>query len=78
MSESAVPMSLSQQGIYFDSQLRTASDYHVVLRLTIEPVAPDRLELALRHVMAEQPALRSAVRWSFNTVQAVSKAEEGP
>ena len=62
MTESVVPMSSSQQGIYFDCQLRDASQYHVALRLRIEPVATERLDEAVRQVMAEQPALRSAVR----------------
>ncbi len=55
-------MSPSQQGMYFDSQLREASDYHVALHLRMEPVVPARFEAAVRQVVAEQPALRSAVR----------------
>nr|WP_232805820.1 non-ribosomal peptide synthetase/type I polyketide synthase [Glycomyces xiaoerkulensis] len=48
--------------MYFDCQLRDASDYHVVLHLRMEPVDPGRLEHAVRQVMSEQPALRSAAR----------------
>ncbi|WP_133884458.1 non-ribosomal peptide synthetase/type I polyketide synthase [Glycomyces sp. NRRL B-16210] len=61
MTQSAVPMSSSQQGMYFDSHLRKAADYHVVLHLRIEPVESERFEHAVRTVTAEQPALRSAV-----------------
>ncbi|GAB3166434.1 hypothetical protein GCM10027059_25500 [Myceligenerans halotolerans] len=48
--------------MYFDAQLRDASDYHVALRLRIEQVAPERFGDAVRRVMAAQPALRSGVR----------------
>lgn len=62
MSHSSVPLSSSQQGLYFDCQLRHSSDHHVVLHLSVDPVDPDRLRAAVVAVMAEQPALRSAIR----------------
>lgn len=62
MSPSSVPLSTSQQGLYFDVQLRHPADYHVVLHLAIEPLDPARLASAWETVMREQPALRSAIR----------------
>ena len=62
MTESVVLMSLSQQGMYFDCQLNDGSDYHVVLPLRVDPIPAQRLTAAVRQVMDEQPALRSAVR----------------
>ncbi|THV24622.1 non-ribosomal peptide synthetase/type I polyketide synthase [Glycomyces paridis] len=78
MTESAVPMSPSQQGMYFDSQLRDASEYHVALHLRIEPVPAERLERAVRTVAAEQPALRSAVRNGRNGVAYVVAESVAP
>ncbi|WP_156937624.1 non-ribosomal peptide synthetase/type I polyketide synthase [Haloglycomyces albus] len=62
MPESSLPLSSFQQGLYFDCQVRDACDYHVVLHLRIAPLAPEQCESAVRHVMSEQPALRSTVR----------------
>ncbi|UZN02618.1 non-ribosomal peptide synthetase/type I polyketide synthase [Cellulomonas sp. S1-8] len=57
-----LPMSSSQLGMYFDAQVRNASDYHVAVHLRIAQVLPERFGGAVRRVMAAQPALRSAVR----------------
>ncbi|MFD0556986.1 amino acid adenylation domain-containing protein [Stackebrandtia endophytica] len=79
MTESVVPMSLSQQGMYFDCQLRDAADYHVVLPLRIDPIPAERLVRAVRQVMDEQPALHSAVRnTSGGSSYVVAEAVEPP
>ena len=56
-----VPMSLTQQGMYFDTHVCAPSDYHVALHLRIHPVEPLLIAQAVAQVMAEQPALRSEV-----------------
>ncbi len=61
MSDRLLPMSPAQQGMYFDCQLRQPVDYHIVLDLELEPVDRQALAHAVDVVIAEQPALRTAV-----------------
>ena len=61
MTEPTLPMSSAQQSMFFDSQLRQAADYHVMIDLHTEHLDPSRLVQAVRTTMLEQPALRAAV-----------------
>ncbi len=61
MLNEQLPLSITQQGMYFDCHVREASDYHVVLHLRVEPLDPNSLHSALARVMDEQPALRSSI-----------------
>ena len=79
MPEHLLPMSSTQQGMYFDCQLRQAADYHVALDLLTDPIDPDRLRRAIEVTMAEQPALRaSIVATASGPAYAIAETVEAP
>lgn len=72
-------LSPAQQGIYFDAQLREASDYHVGLNLRVRALPPEQVAAAVTAVLSEQPALRSAVRHeAAGPVYVVAEATDAP
>lgn len=61
MSDLTLPMSSAQQGMYFDSHMRQAADYHITVELRTSHLDHTRLLQAVKAIMVEQPALRCAI-----------------
>ncbi|HEY5787602.1 MAG TPA: amino acid adenylation domain-containing protein, partial [Microlunatus sp.] len=54
-------MTSTQQGMLVDSLVKNPSDYHVALHLRLDPLEPQRIDRAVRLLVENQPALRSAI-----------------
>lgn len=79
MTEPTLPMSPTQQSMYFDSQLRQSADYHIAIELYTERLSRSRLTQAVSAVVAEQPALRAPVaRSESGPVYMIAGSVEAP
>ncbi|WP_201612609.1 non-ribosomal peptide synthetase/type I polyketide synthase [Gulosibacter hominis] len=60
-TQELVPLTASQQGMYFECLLRKSPDFAVTFEVSIDPVSEERVRDAVARIIAEQPALRASI-----------------